>query len=109
MEGDRWIAGLAALLTMVALLGLLTLTATRGVVGPAQRALPAPIVPSLCMTSQLICTAPPLPSGYPCSCADPLRGALPGTVVPAGEAARLSLYLRGRPELSGEDELLLGP
>jgi hypothetical protein len=87
MKGDGWIAALTALVVFVALSVVLAVTATRwpasadaGYADPAEDGV-APAAPLLCVSSELICVAPPMPVGYPCTCQHPLRGTLPGWVA----------------------------
>jgi hypothetical protein len=87
MTGDGWIAALTALVVFVALSVVLAASATRwpasadgGSADPLDYD-ETEAAPLVCVSPELICAAPPLPAGYPCSCQHPLRGTTPGWVA----------------------------
>jgi hypothetical protein len=108
MQGDRWLAGLAAGLAMGVLLVGLWLTATRSPARLEPQPRAAPELGTVCVTTHLICAAPAMPLGYPCTCTDPLRGVSSGEVMSMAKVPLTSGQLRGRsdpaPEEDAEDD-----
>jgi hypothetical protein len=83
----HWAVVLAALAVFLGLVAVLREPAVRPApVAAAAPTLPASRLPAVCLSRQLLCDAPALPSGFPCSCIHPLRGTVPGTIVPMSEA-----------------------
>ncbi|HMR32493.1 MAG TPA: hypothetical protein PKA13_15550 [Geminicoccaceae bacterium] len=91
MRNDGWVAGVAALAVLSGLTGGLIAMAIRPahlpVIEPAAGpASPAdtgarPARPMLCVGAAVVCSAPQLPAGYPCSCMHPLHGTVNGRVA----------------------------
>lgn len=113
MRSDGWIAGVAALAVLSGLAGVLTMMATRPLPeqeAPATSPLLAPTPrPMLCVTPDLVCSAPALPDGYPCSCMYPLRGSVAGRVASIDDADRALATDPGRRDLRLDPDDLFGP
>jgi hypothetical protein len=109
MRSEQWIAGAAALAVFAGLVAVVTAYAVRKPpqTSPAARiTAPAARQAMVCLARDLICEAPMLPTGYPCSCMHPLRGSVAGTVVPMSEADRAAARARfSRPPILDGDEL----
>jgi hypothetical protein len=88
MRSDGWIAALTALVIFIALATFLAIAATEwsppasGSPTPAEDGTELAGPPMLCVTPAVVCTAPALPAGYPCTCLHPLRGTEAGWVAP---------------------------
>lgn len=121
MRNDGWVAGVAALAVLSGLTGGLIAMAIRPVhvpavepaAGPATvQAAPAPGAhaarPMLCVGSSIVCSAPQLPAGYPCSCMHPLHGTVGGRVSSIDDADEaLTLSPGGARRLDPDD--MFGP
>jgi hypothetical protein len=117
MHSDGWIAGVAALAALAGLTAGLALMAVRSPPPPvAERveriepgAGPLRAGPLLCLTAELVCAAPALPDGYPCTCQHPWRGPVAGRITSTGEADEALEDLPGRPSPILELDDLSGP
>ncbi len=102
MRNDGWVAGVAALAVLSGLTGALVALAIRPApleppepaAGPALT-LARPARPMLCVGAGIVCAAPQLPAGYPCSCAHPLRGTVSGRVASMDDADEVLSNLPG--------------
>ncbi len=115
MRSDAWIAGVAALAALAGLTAGLALMAARPP-APMQPVAVLDAVPQvepgagplICLTRELVCAAPALPGGFPCSCQHPLRGQIGGRVTSVGEADE-ALEQGGRRPMQLDADDLTGP
>lgn len=96
MRNNGWVAGVAALAILSGLTGGLIAMAIRPVYLPPVEPAAGPVTlpgggahrarPMLCVGPTIVCSAPPLPAGYPCSCMHPLHGTVSGRVASVDDA-----------------------
>lgn len=123
MRSDAWIAGVAAMAALAGLTAGLALMVARppaptqpvAILGAVPQVEPGagPLIepgarPLICLTRELVCAAPALPGGFPCSCQHPLRGQIGGRVTSVGEADE-ALEQGGRRPMELDADDLTGP
>jgi hypothetical protein len=82
----------AGIVLLAALVIMLTLghQETPSAPDPVRGAVPEQVtIPLVCVTREIVCDAPSLPTGYPCTCIHPLRGRITGTVFAESNLDRL--------------------
>lgn len=115
MPSDGRIAGLMALAIFVGLSVSLAVLASRwsgpvtGHRAPVAQGIAIHHLPLLCVTPTVVCGAPALPEGYPCTCSHPVRGSMPGWVARADDPGIAAVRARMLEPPPPDEGLLLGP
>ena len=119
MRNDGWVAGVAALAILSGLTGVLIAMAIRPVYLPPVEPAAGPLSvagpavhrarPMLCVGAGIVCSAPQLPAGYPCSCMHPLHGSVSGRVTSVDDADDTLAATRGGGRRLGDPDDAFGP